>query len=162
MIVVSDATPVISLAKIERLNLLGELYREVLLPEAVYDEVSRNPAFSAEADAIKKCGFMKVKTVGKSQSVKILRASGLDLCESEAIVLADALSDSLLLMDERKGRQIAQNMGIRVIGTLGILFQAKKQGLVEQIKPLLDTLRNENIRVGDNLYNSILEQANEC
>jgi len=65
------------------------------------------------------------------------------------------------LIDERKGRQIAQNMGIRITGTLGILLQAKKLGLIENIKPLLDKLITENIRISEPLYNSILEQASE-
>ena len=111
MIVVSDATPIISLAKIEMLDILGRLYDEVLLPKAVYDEVCRNQAFAVEATAVQKCIFVNVKTVSCDQSVKLLRASGLDLGESEAIVLADSLPDSLLLMDERKGRQIAQRAG---------------------------------------------------
>ena len=161
MIVVSDATPIISLAKIEMLDILGRLYDEVLLPKAVHDEVCRNQAFAVEAATVQKCIFVNVKTVGCDQSVKLLRASGLDLGESEAIVLADSLPDSLLLMDERKGRQIALNMGIQIIGTLGILLHAKRLSLVPRIKPLLDTLLKANIRISESLYLSILEQADE-
>jgi predicted nucleic acid-binding protein len=161
LIVVSDATPIISLAKIDMLDIMGRLYDEVLLPKAVYDEVCRNQTFAEEAAAIQKCTFMNVKTVNREQSVKLLRASGLDLGESEAIVLADSLPDALLLMDERKGRQIALNMGIQIIGTLGILLHAKKIGLIPRIKPLLDSLLKANIRISESLYYSILEQANE-
>ena len=143
------------------LDLLGRFYNEVLLPKAVFDEVCRNPTFAAEAETVQNCDFITVKTITQAQSIKILRAAGLDLGESEAIVLADTLPNSLLLMDERKGRQIASSMGIRIIGTLGILLQAKKIGLVEYIKPLLDTLINENIRISETLYNAILEQAEE-
>jgi len=161
VIVVSDATPIISLAKINMLELLGKFYNEVLLPQAVYNEVCRNPAFADEADTIKSSTFIRVETVSNEQSIKILRAAGLDIGESEAIVLADSLPDSLLLMDERKGRQIAQSMGLRVIGTLGILIQAKKHGMIEEIKPLLDTLIDANIRISESLYHSILEQIDE-
>jgi len=161
VIVISDATPIITLAKIDKLDILGRFYHEVLLPNAVFDEVCGNPAFAAEASAIQKCEFIRLKAVNRIQSVKILMASGLGLGESEAIVLADTLSDTLLLIDERQGRQIAQNMGIRITGTLGILLQAKKLGLIENIKPLLDKLITENIRISEPLYNSILEQALE-
>jgi len=161
VIVVSDATPIISLAKIDMLDFLGKFYSEVVLPEAVFNEVCSNPVFTDEAETVKNSAFIRVETVSNQQSVKILRAAGLDLGESEAIVLADSLSDSLLLMDERKGRQIAQSMGIRIIGTLGILLQAKKQGLIDKIKPLLDSLIDANIRISENLYNSVLEQADE-
>jgi hypothetical protein len=161
LIVVSDATPIISLAKIEILDILGRFYDEVLLPKAVYDEVCSNHMFAKEAAAIQKCVFVNVKTVDCEQSVKLLRATGLDLGESEAIVLADSLPGSLLLMDERKGRQIALNMGIQIIGTLGILLHAKRLGLVPHIKPLLNALLKANIRISESLYHSMLEQANE-
>jgi len=161
VIVISDATPIISLAKIEMLDILGKLYSGVFLPKAVIDEVCRNSKFAAEAEAIQKSDFIKVEAVRNEQSVKILRAAGLDLGESEAIVLADMMPSSILLMDERKGRQIAFSMGIQVTGTLGILLQAKKLGAVKDIKPFLDELINENIRIGATLYNSILEQAGE-
>ena len=161
MIVVSDATPIISLAKIDMLDTLGRLYNEVLLPQAVYDEVCCNSVFTNEAEVVKSCTFIKVEMVSNIQSVKILRAAGLGLGESEAIVLADSLPDSLLLMDERKGRQIASSMGIRITGTLGVLMQAKNNGLIDSIKPLLDVLINANIRISDSLYHSILEQVGE-
>ena len=92
MIIISDATPIITLAKIDRLDILGRFYHEVLLPTAVFDEVCGNPAFAAEAATIQKCEFIRLKTVSRTQAVKILMASGLDLGESEAIVLADMLS----------------------------------------------------------------------
>ena len=161
MIVVSDATPIISLAKLDMLDIPGKFYNEILLPKTVFDEVCCNQAFAAEAEAVKKRDFIKVETVTFSQSIKILRAAGLDLGESEAIVLADTLPNSLLLMDERKGRQIAKSMGIQIIGTLGILLQAKNLGLIKSIKPLLDTLLRENIRISEPLYFSILEHAGE-
>ena len=161
MIVISDSTPIISLTKIGMLGALGTFYNEVLIPNAVYNEVCSNPEFSDEANVIKKSSFIKVQAVNNEQSVKILRASGLDLGESEAIVLADSLTNSLLLMDERKGRQIAQSMGIKITGTLGILIQAKKSGMVNEIKPLLDALLNANVRISEALYNSILKQVDE-
>ena len=161
MIVISDSTPIISLTKIGMLGALGTFYNEVLIPDAVYQEVCSNPDFVNEANLIKNSSFIKVQAVSNNQSVKILRASGLDLGESEAIVLADSLPNSLLLMDERKGRQIAQSMGIKITGTLGILIQAKKSGMVNEIKPLLDALLNANVRISEALYHSILEQVDE-
>ena len=161
MIIVSDATPIISLVKLDMLDILCKFYNEVLLPMAVFNEVCSNPAYAAEAGAVQKCAFISVKNVNDTHSVKILRAAGLGLGESEAIALADTLPDSLLLMDERKGRQIAMNMGIQIIGTLGLLLQAKKLGFIKNIKPLLDTLINENIRISESLYDLILEQSSE-
>jgi len=161
VIVISDATPIISLAKIGMIYILRKFFNEVILPKAVYDEICINPIFLDEAKMIQTCEFIQVETVSNEQSIKILRATGLDLGESEAIVLADSLPDALLLMDERKGRQIASSMGIRIIGTLGLLLLAKEHGLIKQIKPLMDALIEANIRISESLYNSILEIAEE-
>jgi len=161
MIIVSDAAPVISLAKIDQVDLLGRLFDEVLLPQAVFDEVCRNAMFADEADAIRNCSFMSVRTVSHLESVRNLLSLGLDSGESEAIVLADSLETPLLLIDERKGRQVAQKLGIPVVGTLGILLQAKRDGMIGRLKPLLDTLLEHNIRIGGVLYRDILEQAGE-
>ena len=161
MIVVSDAAPIISLAKINLVYVLGKLYGKVILPKAVFDEICANQAFSDEAKAVQDCDFIKVSNIDDMQAVKALREAGLDLGESEAIVLAEMLPDSLLLMDERKGRKIALNMGLRITGTLGILIQTKNLGLVKQVKPLMDTLINTNIRISESLYYSILERVDE-
>ena len=133
MIVVSDSTPIISFAKLGMLDVLDKFYDEVLLPKAVINEVCRNPIFEAEASAVQTCIYIKVKVVNNTQAVRKLMATGFDIGESEAIVLAETMPESLLLMDERKGRQIAIKMGVRVIGTLGILLQAKKVGYIKHI-----------------------------
>jgi len=68
MIVVSDSTPIISLAKIDMLEVLGKLYKEIVLPHAVHDEVCRNPNFAIESKAIQACTFIRVETVNNLQS----------------------------------------------------------------------------------------------
>ena len=96
MIVVSDTTPLISLLKINRTDLLEKLFGDVLIPQAVFDE-----RFQLEADQIRQKKFIVVKPVNNPESVSILkRATGLDQGESEAIVLTDELKADLLLMDE--------------------------------------------------------------
>ena len=92
MIVVSDTTPLISLLKIKRVDLLKELFGEVLIPQAVFDELTSDKRFQVEADQICQKEFIFVKRVNVPESVNILkRATGLDQGESEAIVLTDEL-----------------------------------------------------------------------
>ena len=161
MKVVSDATPIISLAKLNLLGLLRILFGNVLLSRAVFDEVCSNPKYEAEASIVRKSNITKIIVVENRQSVENLREAGLGIGESEAIVLADSLPNSLLLMDERKGRLIASSMNIKIIGTLGLLLHAKKMGHVQNIKPLLDMLMRENIRISKNLYDAMLAYAEE-
>lgn len=85
----------------------------------------------------------------------------LDLGESEAIVLANNIDADLIIIDERKARRIAKDIGLNVTGTLGILVDAKQRGLVKELKPLLDKLIKNEIRISKILYQDILELANE-
>ena len=113
MIVVSDTTPLISLMKIDHLDLIHQLFGEVQIPNAVFMELVSNSRFPNESRQIREYSFIKKVDVTDIQSVNLLRRStGLDAGESEAIVLSDSIKSSLLLMDEVKGRQVARQMGI--------------------------------------------------
>src|SRR5699024_954152 len=85
----------------------------------------------------------------------------LDLGESEAITLADTMNADLIIIDERKSRSIAKDVGLRVTGTLGILVEAKRQGFIKELKPLLDKLMENGIRISRKLYLDILDLVNE-
>lgn len=86
----------------------------------------------------------------------------MDLGEAEAIALAQELQADLLIMDERKGRAIAETYGLRVVGLLGILVKSTKQGHIERLKPVLDVLIKEvGFRVHQSLYIRILHEVNE-
>jgi len=162
MLIVADTTPIISLAKINQLKLLDSLYGDIILPEAVYNELIANPLMSSEAEMIKKCTFLKFKKVENEVAVKILQKQlNLGIGESEAIILADTLKADLLLMDEKKARGIAKNMGIRLTGTLGILVEAKRKNSIIKLKPYLDELIKYNIRISETLYKEILKLVNE-
>ncbi len=96
MIVVSDTTPLISLLKVGHLDLLDKYFGEVQIPQAVFDELTSNKRFALEAEEIKKCPYIRVVQIEDDKSVDIIRrVTGLDLGESEAIILTDNLhSDS--------------------------------------------------------------------
>lgn len=163
MIVVSDATPVISLLKINQLNLLHGLFQEVLIPQAVYDELTLNPAFEKEAIQIKECSFITKVEVGQESSVNLFqRVTGLDRGESEAIIYTDNEGADLILMDEIKGRKVAVQMGLNVMGTLGILLEAYEQKLLsrEEIFSGLDILKNSRRFISEALYKQLIEKIN--
>ena len=89
MIVISDTTPLISLLKINRIDLLEKLFGDVLIPQAVFEELTIDERFQLEADQIRQKKFIVVKPVNNPESANILkRATGLDQGEGEAIVLA--------------------------------------------------------------------------
>ena len=156
MIVVSDTTPLISLMKADSLQLLEPLFKEVLIPAAVFAELTTNPKYRQEAELIETSPFIKVVTVKESKAVSILqRASGLDLGESEAIVYADDAKADVLLMDEAKGRQVAKSMGIQIMGTVGVLLFAYEEKLItgSNVEMALNKMKEANIHIGEGLIN---------
>lgn len=133
MIVIADTTPIITLIKLQRLDLLEKLFGSVMVPSAVYDELTANPRFEKETEIVIECNFLKCCEVKNRQSIKFLREIvGLDAGESEAIALSDEQSADLLVIDERKGRRVAQKLGLKITGTIGILIQSFDNGLISK------------------------------
>lgn len=116
MIVVSDTSPLLNLIRIGHLGLLRALYHEVTLPPAVHDELVATLEGSSLADVTRSASWLRVIEPVDRRRVAELAAE-LDAGESEAIVIAQELRSDLLLMDERKGRQIASSLGLNTVGS---------------------------------------------
>ena len=160
MIVISDTTPIISLMKVDRLDLLQQLFDVVYIPMAVYRELTENEAYPREAKRVQECDFLCVEKVENEKSVAILRnLTGLDAGESEAIILADEKQSDVLLMDENKGRQVAKKMGIAITGTIGILMQAFDEKMLTRadVEECIEHLKESGIRISEKLYQGLRE-----
>jgi predicted nucleic acid-binding protein len=164
MIVVSDTTPLISLLKIQRLDLLESLFGKVLIPQAVFKELTSDERFKLEAEEIKNKDFIIVKSVKSIESVSILkRVSGLDQGESEAIVLSDEIDADLLLMDEAKGRTVSDKMGIKIMGTIGLLIAAYENHNINasEVKTCIDGLQRAGRHIGNRHYQMLLDRLKD-
>ena len=164
-VVVSDASPLICLSGLRQLDLLRLLYGSVLVPEAVWQEVTRPPSFTAPttpaavSDA-KAAGWLKVAVATNRPLVTQLETT-LDPGEAEAIALAVENKRNLLLIDERDGRQ-ALALGVEITGTLGVLLRAKTTGQIAAIQPLIKQLiQDHNFRLHPSLVERILAEAGE-
>lgn len=160
MIVVSDATPLIALARIGQITLLHSLFGKVYVPQAVYDEVVTHAPHHPGADQVRQADWIEVRAPGDRSKVTYLRID-LDLGEAEALVLAEELAADLVLVDEMKARLAAETLGLRFIGTVGLLLLAKRRGLVAQVLPMLDDLRAKRFRLSEKVYQAVLRQAGE-
>lgn len=159
MIVVSDTTPLLTLFKIGRIDILNKLYNSVHIPFAVFEELTRNTEYPEEAEYFRNCPFLEVHSDLSAERVSLLqRATGLDLGESEAIILADEKQPSLLLIDESKGRVVAESMKLTITGSIGILFAAyqKKLLTVDEIDQSVSMLKGMNRFIGEKLFNLLL------
>lgn len=161
MSVVSNASPLINLARIGKLDLLHDLYGELTIPEAVWREVVVEGAGQPGADEVKGATWIKRHAVANRQLVHALQQE-LDAGEAEAIVLASEMEAELLLMDERLGRETARHLGLRYTGLIGVLVEAKRKGLIGAVKPHLDALRDAaGFRVSDALYTRVRQDEGE-
>ena len=161
MIIISDTTPIISLLKINRLDLLEKSFGEVLIPNAVYKELTADNRFKSEATSIKEASYIKSVSVSNPEAVRILRmATGLDQGESEAIVLTDELKADILLMDEAKGRTVSGQLGITIMGTIGLLLSAYEEKFItaEETRTCIDELQRAGRHIGKQHYQMLLDR----
>lgn len=153
MVIISDTSPISNLMHIELIHLLQDLYSEVIIPVAVYEALSVIPQ---QKSIIDQQNWISIRSVENQERVEELLLH-LDRGESEAIVLAQEAQADLLLIDEIKGRSIANQKSMRTIGLFGVLIEAKENNLVNQVKPFLDQLIDDfQFRVHPNLYNRVL------
>ena len=160
MIVVSDTSAIINLAAVGQLHLLSQLYGTVLIPRAVRGEIV---AGGPNAPGAAATSLAWIQTVAiNNQPLASALAGQLDTGEAEAITLAVELRADLLLVDERRGRAVAMNLGVKVIGLLGVLLEARHKGLLPRLKPVLDDLISKaGFWISNPLYLATLRAAGE-
>lgn len=155
-IVISDAGPIFSLAIINQLNLLDELFDDIFIPNAVWIELTRdtNTTFF---ERIAQYFNTKVKDISSNNELSLI----MDYGESEAVILYRELDANFLLIDDKRARKIAESLDINCIGTLGILITAKKKGLINALQPFFEILLQNQRYYSLKLLNSLLIQHGE-
>lgn len=161
MIIVSNTTPLIGLASIQRFGLLRELFGKIYISNAVYNEaVTAGREAGGAKREVSTATWIEVVAVKNSLAVDSL-LDKLDLGEAETIILARELEADWVLMDEKKGRRKLTQLGLKKIGTVGILLKAKQVGLLPLIRPDLERLHEQGFRISQTVINMVLKQANE-
>ncbi len=161
MIVVSNSSPLITLAKIRKLNILKELFGQIIIPKSVWVEVVEKGRGKPGAEEVEKASWIKVEDAKDKLGVEILKGE-VEIGEAEAIVLARELNADFLIMDERIPRIIAKSLGLKVIGSLAILYIAKKKGLIEEeFDELVKELRLKGIRFSDDVLEKLRQMYSE-
>jgi uncharacterized protein len=153
MIVVSDTSPITALLAAKEADLLKKLFGEVVIPKAVEAELLRtHPELPP---------WLRVQAVIDLSKASFY-ATSVDRGEAEAIALAEELRADHLLIDERKGRRLAQQRGVPVIGLLGVVLLAKHAKLISSAGRLLEKLdREAGIYLSDELKKAALKTVGE-
>jgi predicted nucleic acid-binding protein len=159
MIVVSDTSPILSLALIGRLELLRELYGTLLIPGAVRSEIIATGQSGAREVA--QVAWIVTRPIDHDVVLKLLLRE-VDRGEAEAIGLALQSNADVLLVDERKARHLAAYLELGVVGLLDVLQEAKQRQLITSVKPILDELvTRARFRLSHKLYQRTLFTAGE-
>jgi predicted nucleic acid-binding protein len=164
-VVVADAGPLIGLARIGRASLLTSLYGSVVIPDPVLAELhldSDRPGARALSAALA-AGAIRPQALPEGSAAELAHLCLLlDAGEASAILLAEQTTCRFLLIDERRGRQVARARGVPVVGLAGVLLAAKRSGLLRCVASTLADLAREGYRLSDALVSEVLRLAGEA
>lgn len=148
-LLIADASPLIALMDIEELGILSKMFNRVLITDIVRDEVKGDLP-----------EWIEITNEYDRSSAHIL---SLSLVPGEASVIALAVErpGTILLIDESKGRLWAKRLGLRIIGTLGLIIKAKESGIIDTGKNIMDKLESHGFWMSETLKHDILIRLGE-
>jgi predicted nucleic acid-binding protein len=148
-IIISDTSCLIILNKIDELKLLKVLGHKVYVTPIIQKEFGENLP-----------DWILISSPNNTHYQKILQME-LDKGEASAIALSLDMDNPILILDDLKGRKIADRLNLRYSGTFGLILKAKQIGLIKSVKPILNKMRSTNFRFREKLFETIIDQAGE-
>jgi uncharacterized protein len=160
VIVVTDSTVLIGLAKIGKLDLLRKIFSKVYIPQEVFKEVVEKGKGKPGSQLIKEAPWIETKPIVDKVQVYFLMAS-LEKGEAEVLTLAKEMKADLILLDEEKARKSAIIAGFEVIGLIGLFIVAKNLGLLKEVRSSIEELKTKRFRVSDKIVAETLRAVGE-
>ena len=148
-IIISDTSCLILLGRIDELDVLHRLCEKVYITPTIQEEYGEELP-----------DWIEIKAPENTQYRNLLEMD-LDAGEASAIALSLEINRSILIIDDLKGRKIAERLHLTYSGTLGLLLQAKRTGILPALRPVVAKIRETNFRFSEALLDYILEQAGE-
>ncbi len=158
---VVDAGPVIHLSWIDHLDLLDHLFEEVFLPPAVRDEVLAPPPGTLGLERVQQAlaaGWLRVRAPTRGTQASPAAAGPLAAGETAALLLAEELGADLVLTDDAAARAAARRRDLEVMGTVGVLIEARDHGLIPAAVPLLMELRRLGLWLSEDLVQTVQQE----
>ena len=148
-VVIADTSCLIVLSNIKELGLLQKLYGNIITTPDIARQFAENLP-----------DWVIIKAPADHQKQQIL-ALQVDVGEASTIVLALEMPGNTIILDDLQARKLAEQLGISITGTLGIIIKAKLNGLIPSIKPILNKIKQTNFRISPSLEAAALNEANE-
>ena len=158
--VVVNTTPFIALRHVNRLEILKELYGQVIIPDAVYREISVKSDSVCKKMVDEALDWIHIESI-QDQLAKAMYKTQLHDGEVEVMILSKELAADVVIIDDANAKKHAKYLGLPVTGTLGVLIKAKQNGFIKELKPILLQLKEKGIYISQNLVELCLKQAGE-
>lgn len=158
--IIVNTTPLIALCHVGQLDLLKKIYGEILIPQAVYSELSEKKDSICKKQVDNSLDWIHVEKI-ENQMAKSMFKTQLHDGEVEVMILAKEKNADLVIIDDANAKKHAKYLKLPVTGTLGVLIKAKRQGYISELKPIIQELIDKNIYISKNLMKFCLEQVNE-
>ena len=156
---ICDTSPLQYLFQIGHLHLLQQLVEHVIVPPAVIEELNAGRERGVVLPDLSALDWIVVKQPEGSNVLPLITDLGRG--ESEVLLLGLEKPDAVLILDDRLARRMAKILGLSYTGTLGILLDAKRKGLIPKVRPLLDELQRLRFRISPHTFQAVLKLANE-
>ncbi len=155
-----DSGPLIAFARIGQLALLPKLGSRIVIPPAVWQEVTITSSAAPGAEAVRQLAWLEIETPDALlvESLTIL----IDRGEAEVIALARTLLHSEVVLDDARARRVAERLSIARIGTIGLLRRAKRMGLIDMLRPQVEALQAHGIFIRQALMDAVLKDVGEA
>ena len=155
MLLIADTSPLISFILVEKLDILEKLFPNYIIPEAVWNELNKH-------NEIRNFDKELIKLSKKVRKIKnYFPLSGIDVGETDAIILYKELKADFLLIDDKRARRTAEAMDINCIGALAVLYKAKQKKLIVELRPVFQQLINMKRFYSKSYLNLLLSKVKE-
>lgn len=157
--VICDTSPIQYLYQLELIDIIPKLANQVFVPSAVVEEIKTGHSLGVNLPKLEELDWVTVRRPISELALPLV--SNLGPGETEVSMLALEMKEAVAVLDDALARQMAETLELRLTGTLGLLLDAKKAGLVPALRPLLDKLQSLQFRFGPQTYSAVLGLSGE-
>jgi len=157
--VICDTSPIQYLHQLELLHILPALSEGVIIPPAVIDELAIGRTLGFNLPDLEEFGWVAVRRPASAAAVPLVTHLGPG--ETQVLMLALEMPEAVAVLDDALARQVAEVLNLKLTGTLGLLIDAKKAGLISAVGPLLDQLQALRFHLATQTRIAVLKLAGE-
>ncbi|SKB93454.1 DUF3368 domain-containing protein [Dyadobacter psychrophilus] len=148
-LVIADSSCLILLSKIEELEILRRIYKQIFITKEIAEE------FGGPLP-----DWIEIKEISNT-ALQLLFEDALDIGEASALALAFEMRECTVILDDLKARKVASKMNIRVTGTIGVILKAKKENKISSVRSVFDKILSTDFRISERIINEALKEAGE-